>query len=120
MKASSLSHIVHHLARATALCALFVACSADRKPGELFGPSEEGVLVIDAILVVDQKLPDLFLKQTIAPGALQTADALIVEDAQLVLRVEDSSYIYPRPRLAGTLSPPSRCSKRFARARLHH
>ena len=65
------------------------------------------MLVIDAILVVDQKLPDLFLKQTIAPGALQTADALIVEDAQLVLRVGDSSRIYPRPRLAGTLSPPA-------------
>ncbi|MGB0606624.1 MAG: hypothetical protein ACPGRY_16810, partial [Candidatus Latescibacterota bacterium] len=73
------------MACATALCFLFVACSADRKPGELFGPSEEGVLVIDAILVVDQKLPDLFLKQTIAPGAQQTANALIVEDAQLVL-----------------------------------
>lgn len=108
MKASSLFHIVHHLACATALCALFIACSADRKPGELFGPSEEGVLVIDAILVVDQKLPDLFLKQAIAPGALQTANALIVEDAQLVLRVGESSYAYTSdPDSLGRYLPPA-------------
>ena len=100
-----------HLARratALALLMLLTACSADRKPGELFGPSEAGMLVIDAILIVDQPLPDLFLKRTIAPGATQTAEALAVDDAQVVLRAGDSTYRYASdPDSLGRYLPPA-------------
>ena len=107
MKVNYCFHLIHRFTLPVALCTLFMACSADRKPGGLFGPSEEGVLVIDAILVVDQALPDLFLKQTIAPGALQTADALTVENAQLTMRVGEAEYAYtPDPNSIGRYLPP--------------
>lgn len=107
MKMNYFSHLIHRFTLPVALCTLFMACSADRKPGELFGPSEEGILVIDAILVVDQALPDLFLKQTIAPSALQSPDALIVEDAQLTIRMGDAAYAYaPDPDSLGRYLPP--------------
>lgn len=108
MQATTLLNHIRHLTASVALCALLVACSADRKPGELFGPSEAGVLVIDAILIVDQTLPDLFLKQTIAPNALQTAEALAVDGAALTLSVGDAAYLYtPDPDSLGRYLPPS-------------
>jgi hypothetical protein len=90
------------------LCALLTACAAERKPGELFGPSEADVLVIDAILIVDRPLPDLFLKRTIAPGATQTAEALAVDNAQVVLSTGDATYLYtPDPDSLGRYLPPA-------------
>lgn len=101
------THLAHRTT-ALALLMLLTACSADRKPGELFGPSEAGMLVIDAILIVDQPLPDLFLKRTIAPGATQTAEALAVDDAQVVLRAGDSTYRYASdPDSLGRYLPPA-------------
>ena len=45
------------------------ACSTERKPGELFGTeTRDGLLVIDALLIVDRPLPEVLLSETIAPG----------------------------------------------------
>ncbi len=95
--------------RATwALLVLLAACSADRKPGELFGPSEADVLVIDAILTVDQPLPDLFLKRTLEPGAAHSTEAAAIVDAQIVVRSGNQSYSYaPDPDSLGRYLPPA-------------
>ncbi len=57
--------------RITALTLLaasaLAGCSTDRTPGELFGPSEEGLLVVDAILIVDARLPTIRLSRTVRP-----------------------------------------------------
>ena len=41
--------------------------AADRDPNELFGPSEAGLIVVDAILIVDAPLPPIILRHTLAP-----------------------------------------------------
>ena len=52
------------LAIAAGLSALSAGgCSTDRAPGELFGPSEAGLLVVDAHLIVDADFPDVWLSR---------------------------------------------------------
>ncbi len=43
------------------------ACSTDRDPDELFAPGGVGVPVVDAMLVVGETFPDLYLTRTLAP-----------------------------------------------------
>ena len=45
------------------------ACAAERQIGDLFGSVEEGSeVVVDGILLVDQTLPELFVRRTLPPG----------------------------------------------------
>lgn len=46
---------------------MLAGCSTDRKPGELFGPSEADLLVVDALLFVDAPTPTIRLSRTVAP-----------------------------------------------------
>ena len=47
---------------------VLLACSPERKSGDLFGPSQAGQPVVDGLLIVDRKLPFLYLRQTQPPG----------------------------------------------------
>jgi hypothetical protein len=86
---------------------LLVACSADRKSGTLFGPAEEGILVVDAALIVDQPLPDLFLRHTLAPGRSYSLELAAVTDAEVAIRQGDQTFIYAAdPDSAGRYLPP--------------
>lgn len=49
------------------LLALLGACSPERDPSTLFAPDAVGVLVVDAVLMVDQPLPTLWLTRTLPP-----------------------------------------------------
>lgn len=86
---------------------LLIACSADREPGTLFGPAEEDVLVVDAALIVDRSLPDLFLRRTLAPGRSYTRELAAVTDAEVVIRQGDRTFPYTAdPDSAGRYLPP--------------
>jgi hypothetical protein len=75
-------------------CILLASCAAERKPGELLGPSEEGVLVVDALLLVDKPLPDLFLRKTIGPGKKWTTEFLQVTGATVEIRQGEQVFSY--------------------------
>ena len=76
------------------LAGLIVGCSADRKPGELYGPAEIGTLVIDALLIVDQPMPVVYVRETIPPGQRYTSENYGVSDAQVEIREADTVYRY--------------------------
>ncbi len=89
-------------------CALLLACSADRRPGSLFGPSEQGTIVVDALLIVDQPLPDLFVRQTLAPDVLYTQEAAAVRGAGVSIRQGDQTFRYAGdPSRPGRYLPPA-------------
>lgn len=82
------------------------ACSADREPGELFGPTEAGVLVVDALLIVGEPLPELFLRRTADPGAVYEAAAQGVLVAEVRIRHGAGEVVYaPDPDSAGRFLP---------------
>ena len=85
------------------------ACAAERQPGDLFGSVEEGsALVVDGILLVDQTLPELFVRRTLPPGQFYSQDAAGVLDAQVRVFQGDQLFEYA-PDLAtpGRYLPPS-------------
>ena len=85
------------------------ACAAERQPGDLFGSVEEGsALVVDGILLVDQTLPELFVRRTLPPGQFYSRDAAGVLEAQV--RVFQGGQIFkyaPDPATPGRYLPPS-------------
>jgi hypothetical protein len=84
-------------------------CSADREPGELFGPETEvGTLVIDALLIVDRPLPAIYIRQTLAPGERYTSANAGVAGASVTIRQGDRAYPYASdPRKLGRYLPPA-------------
>ena len=71
------------------------ACSTERKPGELFGTeTRDGLLVIDALLIVDRPLPEVLLSETIAPGQPVNDRTSGVSGAEVAIGVDGSTYIY--------------------------
>ncbi len=64
-------------------------CAAERGPGELFGPAEAGILVIDAQLIVDEPMPAVYLRRTADPAAPYDAAAQGVEQAEMVVSFAD-------------------------------
>lgn len=81
-------------------------CSADREPGELFGPEETGVLVVDAVLIVGQPMPDLFVRRTQSPSQTYTPEMAAVLDAKVVIiQGTDRSEYAPDPDSAGRYLP---------------
>jgi hypothetical protein len=76
------------------ICAVLASCAAEREPGELLGPSEEGVLVVDALLIVDRPMPDLFVRKTIGPGKRWTTEFLQVAGASVEIRQGDLVFPY--------------------------
>ena len=89
--------------------ALFLtACAAERQPGELFGSVEEGSeLVVDGVLIVDQPLPELFVRRILPPGQTYSRDAAGVPDAQVRVFQGDQIFEYaPDPAPGRYLPPP--------------
>ena len=84
------------------------ACAAERQPGELFGSVEEGSeLVVDGILLVDQPLPELFVRRIRPPGQTYSRDAAGVLDAQVRVFQGDQVFEYaPDPAAPGRYLPP--------------
>ena len=80
-------------ALACLLGAALAACSTDRAPGELFGPSEEGLLVVEAILIVDATLPPIRLTRTVRPDRVPDA-ALGEAGASVVVRTAGRQIPY--------------------------
>ena len=92
------------------LIVLFLtACAAERQPGDLFGSVEEGnELVVDGILLVDQPLPELFVRRTLPPGQFYSRDAAGVLDAQVRVFQGDQIFEYTSdPATPGRYLPPS-------------
>jgi hypothetical protein len=73
---------------------LISGCSTDRRASELYGPSEAGVLVIDALLLVDQPLPDLFVLETVAPGDSYSLEGAAVRDAVVEISTGGTTFTY--------------------------
>lgn len=84
------------------------ACAAERQPGDLFGSVEEGnELVVDGILLVDQPLPELFVRRTRPPGQSYIRDAENVLDAQVRVFQGDQIFEYaPDQATPGRYLPP--------------
>lgn len=83
--------MTHYLAW---IIALFCACAADRQPGELFGPLEEDLVVVDVQLIVDAPLPPVHLSRTLAPGTTYTAAAAALSGAVVAIRQADQIIDY--------------------------
>lgn len=89
-------------------CCLLLACSADRKPNSLFGPAEAGTIVIDALLIVDHPLPDLFVRQTVAPNIPYTQAVAAVHGASVSIRQGTQVFQYTEdPDSLGRYLPPA-------------
>ena len=90
-----------------AFCLTMADCAAERKPGELFGPVEERHLVVDALLIVNHPLPDLFVHQTIPPGTIYTREGAAVTDAVVEVRQGSQTFRYRAdPDSLGRYLPP--------------
>lgn len=80
---------------------------ADRDAEDLFGPSEDNVVVIDAVLIVEAPLPYVDLRRTVAPGRAYSAETTALSGARVTIREGESSYVYtPDPAVAGRYQPP--------------
>ena len=76
-----------------ALC--LTACAAEREPGDLFGPVEkETELVVDALLLVDRTLPEVFVRRTLPAGQAYSREDAAVSDAKVRILQGDRAYEY--------------------------
>ena len=84
------------------------ACAAERQPGDLFGSVEEdNALVVDGILLVDQTLPELFVRRTLPPGQTYSQEAAGVDDARVRIFQGNQVFEYaPDPATPGRYLPP--------------
>lgn len=81
-----------------------VACSPEREGDELFAPGGVGVLVVDAILVVDQPFGVIYLSETVAPDEPFSRENAGVDGATVT--VEGDGRILPyRGRGNGAYEP---------------
>jgi hypothetical protein len=92
----------------TICCLFIITCSANRQPGELFGPAEEGTLVVDALLIVDHPLPDLCVRQTVALNVPYGKDAAAVRGADVTINQGGQVFRYREdPDSLGHYLPPA-------------
>ena len=84
------------------------ACSADRQPGSLFGSVEEDSdLVVDALLLVDQPLPELYVRRSLAADIEYDRGATGVADARVRILQGDRVFEYaPDAEEPGRYLPP--------------
>ena len=87
---------------------LLTACSAERQPEDLFGPVEEETeLVVDAALLVDRTLPELFVRRTLPPGRVYSREKAAVTEARVRVLQGDQVYEYAADEDApGRYLPP--------------
>lgn len=89
---------------------LLSSCAAERDPGSLFGPAEQGTIVVDATLIVDQPMPVVFLRQTLAPNIAYSEDIAAVRGAEVIITEGAAEYRYsqdPSTGLGRYLPPAS-------------
>lgn len=85
---------------------ILLSCAAERDGG-LFGPSEAGVLLVDALLLVDQPLPPIYLRRTQDPDTPYSPLAAAVGGARIVLSTDGATYAYAAdPDSLGRYLPP--------------
>ena len=94
--------------RCLPLLLCLAACSADRQPGSLFGSAEEdSELVVDALLLVDQDLPALFVRRSLAADIAYDRGATGVADARVRILQGDRAFEYaPDAEEPGRYLPP--------------
>ena len=93
---------------ALAACPAPGPLKADRDPDDLFGPSEDNVVVIDAILIVDAPLPPMDLRRTAAPGTPYAREEAALNNAEVTLSSGGATFVYlPDPSVPGRYLPPT-------------
>ncbi len=94
--------------RCLPLLLCLAACSAERQPGSLFGSAEEDSdLVVDALLLVDQDLPELFVRRSLAPDIAYDSEAAGVSDARVRILQGERVFEYAAdPDAPGRYLPP--------------
>jgi hypothetical protein len=94
-----------HSIGAAALVSL-AACSTDRDPGELFATGGVGVPVVDAVLVVGEGFPDVYLTRTLAPDEAFSLDRAAISGATVTIRGGATTVVYLDGGSPGRYSPP--------------
>lgn len=84
---------------AFAALAVLGGCAANRDTSELFDPSAVGTLVVDAVLIVDQPMPTLFVRTILAPDVPYSPAAAAVHGAQVVIRQGSTEFVYEEETL---------------------
>ena len=96
-------------------CAVaLVGCKAERGPSSFYGPDASGMLVVDALLIVDQPLPDVLITQTTTIASSRNAwnrsaryGESAVADAEVTIAQGDQRFLYRAyPNLPGRYVPP--------------
>ena len=85
-----------------------VGCKAERDSSSLFGPDSSGVLVVDALLIVDKPLPQVLISETVKANAGYSERWEGVGDAEVVISQGEQTFVY-RPGsgfFAGSYRPP--------------
>ena len=73
---------------------VLAGCAAERSPGELFGPTESGILVVDAQLIVDEPMPDIYLRRTADPAQSYDANAQGVLQADVTVSFDGGQVTF--------------------------
>jgi len=82
------------------------ACSTDRDPDELFAPGGAGVPVVDAVLVVGQAFPDVYLTRTLAPDEPFSLERAAISGATVTIRGDTTTIVYVDGGAPGQYSAP--------------
>ncbi len=69
-------------------------CSTEREPGSLFGPSESGIPVVDAQLIVGFSFPEILISETTSPEEPWTREQAAVGDAAVQVVGPDFTLRY--------------------------
>ncbi len=86
---------------------LLAGCEAERDPSSLFGPDASGVLVVDALLIVDQPLPQVLVSETVKANAGYSERWTGVGDAEVVIAQGEQTFVYHRFSTGRYLPPPN-------------
>jgi len=87
---------------------MWMGCAAERDRESLFSPQEVGLLVVDALMIVDKPLPNLFVRETVTPDGIYLRDMAGVTDAEVVIVHNGDEYIYRHsPDSLGYYLPPA-------------
>ena len=84
-----------------------VGCKVERDPSSLFGPDASGVLVVDALLIVDKPLPQVLISETVKANAGYSERWEGVGDAEVVISQGERTFLYSPGFAAGYYMPPS-------------
>ena len=86
-----------------------MGCKAERDPLSLYGPDASGVLVVDALLIVDKSLPPVLISQTVKTNTTYWdpwARWEGIGDAEVVITQGNQTFLYSPGFAAGYYSPP--------------